>query len=166
MYKSKKPQPVSRELLSNAHEVVSFTSDKGREFNKFKQIEEDSKIYLNNGKGIAILCVPMSGPLKANSEVLVNCTIYNETVGSFDDTLECQIKGLAKSVFPVKLVVKGNPLQLAPFQPGVSYDKEPNVIKVGHVIINNDEIYKKFKIMNNGSLAIKIGNLIIRLENL
>jgi hypothetical protein len=143
-------------MLSDAHEEVNFTSAKGYEFTKLKQIEKDSAFYLANKKGVAIVIDPRNGKLEPHSEVLVKVSIFNESVGDFEDELVCEIKGLPPKTFPINLRIRGNPLQLSPFQPGINYNVEPPILKLGSVITRVNKIEKIFKLLNTGSNLLSV----------
>ncbi len=142
--------PIGHVLLSDAHEEANFTSDKGNEFNKMKIVEKESEIYLSNLKGVAIRVDPTIGNLVANSEVMVNVSVFNESVGNFEDELVCEVKGLNPKTFPINIKIRGNPLQLCPFLPGVNYVTDPPVMKMGHVLTNVNKIEKNLKLVNTG----------------
>ena len=94
--------------------------------------------------------------LKGHSEVEIKVSVYNECVGDFYDTLNCFIKGLGLNKFPVNVKVRGNPIQLAPYQSGIKYNLDPPIIKVGYVLKNVNESNKRFKLINTGNNRILI----------
>ncbi len=153
--KKKDPETIGHQLLNDQHENLIFTSPKGIEHTKMKQIEKESHMYLSNKKGVALVIEPSNGKLEPYSEILVSISIYNECVGDFEDELVSQIKGLAERRFPIQLKIRGNPLQLAPFQTGIDYNEEPPLLKIGNVITKINQINKTFKVINTG------GNLIM-----
>jgi len=148
--KNLKGESLTHTMLSDAHEELNFSSSKGNEFNKMKLVEKESGIYLSNRKGVAILIEPTQGRLKANSEVTVNVTIYNEIVGNFSDELVSEVKGLSPKIFPIGLKIRGNPVQLCPFLPGLNYTSDPPLMKMGHVLANTNIIEKRIKLVNTG----------------
>jgi len=148
--------PIGHELLNDQHENIIFSSVRGIEHTKIKQIEKESHMFLSNKKGVAMVIEPKQGKLEPYSEVLVSITVYNECVGDFDDELICQIKGLPERRFPIQLKIRGNPLQLAPFQTGIDYKEEPPVLKMGNVITKINSINKSFKIINTGANVIML----------
>ena len=141
-------------LLSAAHEEINFTSPKGQEFTKQKQIEKDSVIYLSSQKGIAIVIEPKKGDLAPHSEIIIKISFFNECVGEFHDVLSSNIKGLDKVEFPINLRIKGNPLQLSPFQPGINYLANPPLLKMGYLLRNTGKITKNLKFVNIGQNTI------------
>lgn len=147
---------VSHNLLNDAHEAYNFTSAKGAEFTKLKQIEKDSVLYLSNKKGVAIVVSPSQGFLDKNSEVLITVSIYNECVGDFEDEIISQIKGLPEVRFPINIKIRGNPLQLSPFQPGIDYHAVPPILKMGNVLTKSNMLEKIFKLLNTGSNSISV----------
>lgn len=76
---------INDPLLSAAIEKVqNFTSAEGKALNKARRLEKDQKFYLANNKGVAIVCEPYQGDLKAYEEVLVTVTIYNDACGKYE----------------------------------------------------------------------------------
>jgi len=141
-------------LLSAAHEEINFTSPKGQEFTKQKQIEKDSVFYLSSQKGVAIVIEPKKGDLAPHSECIIKISFFNECVGDFHDVLSSNIKGLDKVEFPINLRIKGNPLQLSPFQPGINYLANPPLLKMGYLLRNTGKITKNLKFVNIGQNTI------------
>ena len=141
---------IGHMLLSDSHEKINFTSEKGNEFNMLKNVEKESEIYLSNQKGVAIRIDQAKGNLDANSEVVINVSVFNESVGNFEDELVCEVKGLNPKTFPIDIKIRGNPLQLCPFISGVNYISDPPVMKMGHVLTNVNKIEKKLKLVNTG----------------
>jgi len=141
-------------LLTAAHEEINFTSPKGQEFTKQKQIEKDSVFYLSSQKGIAIVIEPKKGDLAPHSECIIKISFFNECVGDFHDVLSSNIKGLDKVDFPINLRIKGNPLQLSPFQPGINYLANPPLLKMGYLLRNTGKITKNLKFINIGQNTI------------
>lgn len=147
---------ICHELLNDLHEQIIFTSPKGIEHTKFKQIEKESHMFLSNQKGVALVIEPKEGKLDPYSEVIVNISIYNECVGDFEDELISRVKGLPEKKFPVSLRIRGNPLQMAPNQTGLNYQEEPPILNIGNVITKINQIQKSFKIINTGANLILI----------
>jgi len=145
---------IDHVLLSAAHEEINFTSPKGQEFTKQKQIEKDSILYLSSQKGIAIVIEPKKGDLPPHSESIIKLSFFNECVGDFHDILTSNIKGLDKVDFPINLRIKGNPLQLSPFQPGINYLMDPPLLKMGYLLRNTGTISKNLKFVNIGQNTI------------
>jgi len=145
---------IDHVLLSAAHEEINFTSPKGQEFTKQKQIEKDSILYLSSQKGIAIVIEPKKGDLPPHSESIIKLSFFNECVGDFHDILTSNIKGLDKVDFPINLRIKGNPLQLSPFQPGINYLMDPPLLKMGYLLRNTGTITKNLKFVNIGQNTI------------
>ena len=141
-------------LLTAAHEEINFTSPRGQEFTKQKQIEKDSILYLSSQKGIAIVIEPKKGDLPPHSESIIKLSFFNECVGDFHDILTSNIKGLDKVDFPINLRIKGNPLQLSPFQPGINYLMDPPLLKMGYLLRNTGSISKNLKFVNIGQNTI------------
>ena len=151
--KNKNPK-TDHLLLTAAHEEINFTSPKGQEFTKQKQIEKDSVFYLSSQKGIAIVIEPKKGDLAPHSEIIIKISFFNECVGAFHDVLSSNIKGLDKVDFPINLRIKGNPLQLSPFQPGINYLSTPPLLKMGYLLRNTGKITKNLKFVNIGQNTI------------
>jgi hypothetical protein len=147
---------IPHKILNDAHEAYNFTSAKGAEFTKLKQIEKDSVLYLSNKKGVAIVISPSEGFLDKNSEVTITVSIYNDCVGDFEDELVSQIKGLPEVRFPMNIKIRGNPLQLSPFQPGIDYVAIPPVLKMGNVLTKSNMLEKVIKLLNTGSNSISV----------
>jgi len=155
--RTNKTQKKSKPLLSDKHEQVNFTSEKGMEFSVKKQIEKEAETYLKNKKGISIVVSPLGGILEPYSDTEIKISVYNECVGDFYDELTCEVKGLAeKQIFPIRVKIRGNPIQISPFQPGIDYLSSPNIIKVGSVLLLSGYIEKTFKILNTGNNKINI----------
>jgi hypothetical protein len=152
----KKIPPINHSLLTDKHENLNFTSDKGVDFNKMKQFEKDSNHYLSNRKGLAIVIDPLRGKLDPFSELTINVDIYNEMIGDFTDEIYIDIKSLPLKVVPIKLKIRGNPLQIYPFQPGIDYNSVPPIVKVGHILTKVGYIDKMFKLYNIGSNLLSL----------
>jgi hypothetical protein len=142
---------LNHDLLTAKHEEMHFTSEKGLEFNKMKQIERDSTFFLQNKKGVAIVINPSSGKLKPNSKVTINIEIYNEVIGDFTDELICEVKSLPTREIPIYLRIRGNPLQIYPFQPGIEYTAFPPLVKMGSILTRVGFIEKNLKLYNIGN---------------
>lgn len=151
-----KNKQVKHQLLSDAHEHINFTSAKGNEFTKMRQLEKDSVLFLSSKKGVAVIVEPRSGKLEPYTEALITVTIYNECVGDFEDELIASVKGLPERRFPINLRIRGNPLQLSPFQPGIDYIDSPPILKMGYVTTNFNQISKSFKVVNTGTNLISL----------
>ena len=137
---------IDHPLLTAAHEEINFTSPKGQEFTKQKQIQ----------KGIAIVIEPKKGDLPPHSEAVIKLSFFNECVGDFHDVLISNIKGLDKVNFPINLRIKGNPLQLSPFQPGINYLLDPPLLKMGYLLRNTGSISKNLRFTNIGRNTIEL----------
>lgn len=151
-----KKHVIGHQLLNDAHEHVNFTSQKGSEFTKMRQLEKDAVLYLSSKKGVAVIIEPKEGKLEPYSEVLINVTIYNECVGDYEDELISKVKGLSERRFPINLRIRGNPLQLPLFQPGINYNESPPILNMGYVTANINEIEKSFKVINTGTNLINL----------
>ena len=147
---------VDHPLLTTAHEAINFTSPKGLEFTKQKEIQKDSILYLSNKKGIAIVIEPKKGELVPHGEVLIKLSVFNECVGEYHDVLISKIKGLENVEFPIDLKIKGNPLELAPFQAGINYLLDPPLLKMGYLLRNVGEIQKNVRFENTGTNTIAL----------
>ena len=147
---------IGHELLNDNNEQINFTSTKGNEFTKMRQIEKDSVLYLSSKKGVAVIIEPKNGKLEPYTENLITVSIYNECVGDFEDELIANIKGLPERRFPINLKIRGNPLQLAPFQPGIDSTENPPILKMGYVTTNVNNITKNFKVINSGTNRISL----------
>jgi len=153
---NKKKHVIGHELLNDAHEEINFTSQKGSEFTKMRQLEKDAVLYLSSKKGVAVIIEPKEGKLEPYSEVLINMTIYNECVGDYEDELISKVRGLAERRFPINLKIRGNPLQLPLFQPGINYNESPPILNMGYITANINEIEKSFKVINTGTNLINL----------
>ena len=154
--KSDKSNKPSHNLLNDEHEKYNFTSAKGKEFAKQRQIEKDSLLYLSNQKGVALVINPNFGQLEPQTEQLITISVFNECVGDFEDELICDVKGLPTKKFPIYIKIRGNPLQLSPFQPGIDYSIEPCLLKMGNVLIRNNILEKSFKLINTSSNPLTV----------
>ena len=147
---------IDHPLLTAEHEKINFTSPKGLEFTKQKEIEEDSILYLSHKKGVAIVIEPKRGKLPPHAEIQIKFSVFNECVGDFSDVLISRIKGLDQVEFPINLRIKGNPIQLAPFQPGINYLLDPPLLKMGYLLRNVGEIVKNVRFINIGTNTINL----------
>ena len=153
-------------LLGDSHEQVNFTSVKGSEFTKMRQIEKDAVLYLSSKKGVAVIIEPKEGKLEPYSDLIVNVTIYNECVGDFEDELISKVKGLPERRFPINLRIRGNPLQLPLFQPGINYNESPPNLNMGYASANVNNIEKSFKVINTGTNLIDLRWKIFNYEDI
>jgi len=153
--KSDKGMP-SHNLLNDEHEKYNFSSAKGKEFTKQRQIENDSILYLSNKKGVALVIAPNYGQLEPHTEQQITISVFNECVGDFEDELICDVKGLPTKKFPVYIKIRGNPLQLSPFQPGIDYAVEPCLLKMGNVLLKSNVLEKSFKLLNTSSNPLTV----------
>ena len=69
---------IDHALLSAPHEKKIFTSSKGQEFAKQKQIDKDSILYLSSQKGIATVIEHTKGDLPPHSESIIKLSFFNE----------------------------------------------------------------------------------------
>ena len=58
-----------------------------------KIIEKETKFYLANNKGVALVCEPYQGELNPYEEIEVKVTLYNDMCGKFDDQMIASIVG-------------------------------------------------------------------------
>ena len=86
--------------------------------------------------------------------IIIKISFFNECVGEFPDVLSSNIKGRDKVEFPINLRIKGNPLQLSPFQPGINYLANPPLLKMGYLLRNTGKITKNLKFVNIGQNTI------------
>lgn len=147
---------IGHQLLDDAHEQLNFTSQRGSEFTKMRQLEKDAVLFLSSKKGVAVIVEPKEGKLDPYSEIMVNVTIYNECVGDYEDELISRVKGLPERRFPINLRIRGNPLQLPLFQPGINYNESPPILNMGYITANINEIDKSFKVINTGTNLINL----------
>lgn len=126
------------------------------EFAKQRQIESDSILYLTNKKGVAIVINPMYGSLDPHSEQHVTISVFNECVGDFEDELHCDVKGLPTRIFPILLKIRGNPLQLSPFQPGIDYVSDHPLLKMGYILTKSNVLEKTFKLLNTSANPLTV----------
>jgi len=61
----------------------NFTSYNGMMLNAQRKLEKDQKFYLTNNKGVAIVCEPYKGDLRAYQEITITVTVYNDVCGRF-----------------------------------------------------------------------------------
>ena len=147
-------------LLSDALEKTgNFISEAGRALNQVRKLAKDQKFFLQNNKGIAVVCEPNLGKLEAYQEVEVVVTVFNDICGMYEDTLKIEIQGLDPFTFPVHINVQGSPIIVTPNQVGVSFKAEYPEVNVGNVLRNQGPTMKKFKVSNTGPKDIEIGML-------
>lgn len=148
-------------MLLNDHleKTENFISEAGKALNQERKLSKDQKFFLQNNKGIAVVCEPNEGSLDAYQEVEVVVTIFNDICGMYEDTLIIDIKGLEPFKFPVLINVKGSPIIVTPNQVGVSFKGEYPEVNVGNVLRNQGPTVKKFKVSNTGPKDMEIGIL-------
>lgn len=152
-------------LLTDALEKTeNFISEAGRLLNQERKLSKDQKFFLQNNKGIAIVCEPNSGPLNAYENVEVIVTIFNDICGIYEDQLIIDIQGIEPAFkVPVLMNVKGSPIIVTPNQVGVSFKGEYPEVNIGNVLRNQGPVTKKFKVSNTGPKNMEIGtNLLIK----
>ena len=146
-------------LTDNLEKTDNFISTSGKALNQAKKLSKDQKFFLQNNKGIAIVCEPNQGKLEAYQEIEIVVTVFNDICGVYEDTLNINIDGLAPYKFPVLINVKGSPIIVTPNQVGVSFKGEYPEVNIGNVLRNQGPTIKKFKVSNTGPKDMEIGYL-------
>jgi len=113
-------------------------------------LEKDSRRYLSNNLGIAFLCEPSKGSLKAYSQVIITVTAFNDICGLFEDNLNIEIKGMPVFRFPIEVDIKGTPIIVSPYQLGINYHYDYPLYHLGYYMKNNAPIKREFRITNTG----------------
>ena len=145
-------------LLSDKLEKTeNFISDSGKALNQARKLSKDQKFFLQNNKGIAVVCDPNQGVLEAYQDIEVIVTVFNDICGTYEDFLTIDIKELTPFKVPVIINVQGSPIIVTPNQVGVSFKGEYPEVNVGNVLRNQGPTQKKFKISNTGPKDMEIG---------
>lgn len=71
-------------VTADIEHLQNFTSFNGQMLNNKRKLEKDQKFYLTNNKGVAIVCEPHMGDLKAYQQITITLTIYNDVCGKFE----------------------------------------------------------------------------------
>lgn len=144
-------------LTDKLEKIDNFISTAGKALNQARKLAKDQKFFLQNNKGVAVLCEPNQGELLAYQEIEVVATVFNDICGIYEDSLTIDIKGLTSFKFPVLINVKGSPIICTPNQVGVSFKGEYPEVNVGNVLRNQGPTMKKFKVSNTGPKDMEIG---------
>ena len=149
-------------LLSNEVEATHvFYSEEGRKATLEKLAQKEAEEYLQIGKGLALVCEPTEGNLKANNEITIKVKAYNELSGVFSDLLCCDIKGLETAIFPVSIVVRGSPLKIPTDQVGLKIQSDPPLLDFGGQLKDARPLEKFLKLENIGTQPLVVGRLIV-----
>lgn len=70
-------------LTQDIEKLKNFTSADGLALNHQRKLETDQKFFLTNNKGVALVCEPHQGDLKAYQDIVITVTIYNDVCGKF-----------------------------------------------------------------------------------
>ena len=147
-------------LLTGEVEVThAFYSEEGRKATLAKLAQKEAEEYLQIGKGLALVCDPTEGNLKAHSEILIKVKVYNELSGVFADLLCCDIKGLETAAFPVSVVVRGSPLKIPTDQVGLRIQSDPPLLDFGGKLKDARPLEKHLKLENIGTQPLLVGSL-------
>lgn len=144
-------------LTDKLEKTDNFYSEAGKALNQERKLSKDQKFFLQNNKGIAIVCEPNEGILNAYETVEIVVTVFNDICGMYEDNLVIDIKGLDPIKIPVLINVNGSPIIVTPNQVGVSFKGEYPEVNIGNVLRNQGPVQKKFKISNTGPKNMEIG---------
>ena len=124
--KKKKVYALKHNLLTEAHEQEKkFTSAIGETYTATRRVEKEQNFYLENNKGIAVVCQPHKGELAPHSEVIITVTTYNNVCGKYEDLLISEVKGLPEISIPITIGIKGSPITIPSNQVGVYFNEDP-----------------------------------------
>lgn len=143
-----------------------YYSENGLKATQAKFAQKEAENFLTNNKGLALVCEPTEGNLKANSEILVTVNIYNELSGVFHDTLNCDIKGLETEKFPVKLFIQGSPLKIPTDQVGLKIQTDPPILDFGGKLKGDKQLERVLKLMNIGTQPLHVNLKIFNIDDL
>lgn len=153
----KKAHALRHPILTAAHEQEKkFTSAIGETYTATKRLAEEQAFYLQNNKGLAMVCQPCKGELAPHSEMVVTVTLYNNTCGRYEDTIVSEVKGLDKVEIPVSIDIKGSPIAIPSDQVGVYFNEDPPAVVMKASVQNAGKVAKSFKIRNAGVQDVAI----------
>lgn len=155
--KKKKVYALKHHLLTEAHEQEKkFTSAIGETYTATRRVEKEQNFYLENNKGIAVVCQPHKGELAPHSEVIITVTTYNNVCGKYEDQLISEVKGLPEVSVPITIAIKGSPITIPSNQVGVYFNEDPPALVMKPSVKNSGNVSKSFKIKNTGIQDIEI----------
>lgn len=165
--KKKKVYALNHPLLTEAHEQEKrFSSALGETYTATRKVEKEQNFYLENNKGIAVVCQPYKGELAPHSEVIITVTIYNNVCGKYEDQILSEVKGLPLVSIPVTIGIKGSPITIPSNQVGVYFNEDPPALVMKPSVMNGGMMTKSFKIKNTGIQDIEIDWKIYDLQEL
>lgn len=129
---------------------MNFTSSAGQALNYKKKLVQDSRQYLSNNLGVAIVCEPRKGALPAYGSVVVTVTCFNDICGLFNDFMCAEIRGLDIVKFACTIDVKGSPLVITKNQLGINYSGDTPSFDLGTFMRNSGSIAREFRVTNTG----------------
>lgn len=152
-------------LTANIEKTQNFFSAAGRALNREKMLEKNHKFFLQNDKGIAVVCEPNAGQLKAYESIEITLTVYNDICGKFQDDLKIEINGLPPKKFPISIQVTGSPIVVTPNQVGVSFKNDCPKINIGTIVKGYGPVVRNFKVSNTGPKDIELEWKIYEISN-
>ena len=167
MMKKKKVYALKHPMLTEAHEQdKKFTSAVGETYTATRKIEQEQNFYLENNKGIAVVCQPHKGELAPHSEIIITVTVYNNVCGKYEDQIVSEVKGLPAFIIPVSIGIKGSPIIIPSNQVGVYFNEDPPALVMKPTVQNGGKVTKSFKIKNTGIQNIEIDWKVYDLQEL
>jgi len=155
--KKKKVYALKHPLLTEAREQEKkFTSALGETYTATKRLEHERSYYLENNKGVAIVCQPHKGELAPHSEIIITVTLYNNICGKYEDTITSEVKGVPAVEIPVSINIKGSPIVIPSNQVGVYFNEYPPALIMKPTVLNGGKVTKTFKIENTGIQNVTI----------
>ena len=155
--KKKKVYAIHHPLLTEAYEQEKkFNSAVGETYTATRRVEQEQNFYLENNKGIAVVCQPFKGELAPHSEIIITVTLYNNACGKYEDTIVSEVTGMDPFEIPVAIDIKGSPIVIPSNQVGVYFNEDPPALVMKPTIINGGQVTKSFKIKNTGVQDIVI----------
>eukprot|EP00831_Metopus_contortus_P004532 TRINITY_DN1167_c0_g3_i1.p1 TRINITY_DN1167_c0_g3~~TRINITY_DN1167_c0_g3_i1.p1 ORF type:complete len:607 (-),score=66.65 TRINITY_DN1167_c0_g3_i1:492-2312(-) len=155
--RKKKVYALQHPLLTEAHEQdKKFSSAIGETYTATRRVEQEQNFYLENNKGISVVCQPHKGELAPHSEIIITVSIYNNVCGRYEDTLISEVKGLPAFSIPMRINIKGSPITIPSNQVGVYFNEDPPALVMKPSTINGGHICKSFKIKNTGIQDIEV----------
>jgi len=165
--KKKKIYALKHPLLTEAHEQEKkFSSAVGETYTATRRVEQEQNFYLENNKGIAVVCQPHKGELAPHSEIIITVSVYNNVCGKYEDHLISEVKGLPAFNIPVSIGIKGSPIIIPTNQVGVYFNEDPPALVMKPTVKNGGKVTKSFKIKNTGIQDIEINWKIYDLQEL
>lgn len=155
--KKKKVYALKHPLLTEAHEQEKkFSSAVGETYTATRRVEKEQNFYLENNKGIAVVCQPHKGELAPHSEIIITVTVYNNVCGKYEDKIVSEVKGLPPFYVPVTIGIKGSPITIPSNQVGVYFNEDPPALVMKPTVRSGGMVSKSFKIKNTGIQDIGI----------